>query len=78
MLELDRLVDAGQAGRLDLTFTPEGRKGVKAHLGIFALDYYQLFGSYSGTLRSLSGTAYPVDGGHGVCESFRARPLPTP
>lgn len=69
---------ASADGRLDLTFTPEGRKDVKVQLGIFALDYYQLFGSYSGTLRSLSGAAYPVDGVHGVCESFRARLLPTP
>jgi hypothetical protein len=60
-------------GRLDVTFTPEGRKDVKVQLGLFALDYYQLFGSYQGTLRSLDGTAYPVDGVHGVCESFRAR-----
>lgn len=69
---------ASADGRLDLTFTPEGRKDVKVQLGIFALAYYQLFGSYSGTLRSLSGAAYPVDGVHGVCESFRARLLPTP
>jgi Protein of unknown function (DUF2804) len=62
-------------GRLDLVFSPEGRKDVKVQLGIVALDYYQLFGSYSGTLRSLAGTAYDVDGVHGVCESFRARLL---
>jgi len=60
-------------GRLDLAFTPEGRKDVKVQLGVVALDYYQLFGSYTGTLRSLDGTAYPVDAVHGVCESFRAR-----
>jgi Protein of unknown function (DUF2804) len=60
-------------GRLDLTFTPEGRKDVSVQLGLFALSYYQLFGSYSGTLRSLDGTIYPVEGVHGVCESFRAR-----
>ena len=69
---------ASADGRLDVTFTQEGRKDVKVQLGVFALDYYQLFGSYSGTLRSLSGIAYPVDGVHGVCESFRARLLPTP
>ena len=60
-------------GRLDVTFTAEGRKDVKVQLGVVALDYYQLFGTYSGTLRSLDGTAYPVAGAHGVCESFHAR-----
>jgi hypothetical protein len=60
-------------GRLDVAFSPEGRKDVRVQLGLFALDYYQLFGTYQGTLRSLDGTAYPVDGVHGVCESFRAR-----
>jgi hypothetical protein len=60
-------------GRLDVTFTPEGRKDVKVQLGVFALDYFQMFGTYRGTLRSLDGTEYPLDSVHGVCESFRAR-----
>jgi hypothetical protein len=64
---------ASADGRLDVTFTPTGRKDVKVQLGLFALDYYQLFGVYRGTLRSLDGTAYPLAGVHGVCESFRAR-----
>jgi len=60
-------------GRLDVTFTPEGRKDVRHQLGLFAIDYFQLFGHYHGTLRGLDGTPYPVDAVHGVCESFRAR-----
>jgi len=60
-------------GRLDVTFTPEGRKDVRHQLGLFAIDYFQLFGHYQGTLRGLDGTPYPVDAAHGVCESFRAR-----
>lgn len=60
-------------GRLDVTFTPEGRKDVRHQLGLFAIDYFQLFGHYQGTLRGLDGTAYPVQAIHGVCESFRAR-----
>jgi hypothetical protein len=64
---------ASADGRLELTFTPQGRKDVKAQLGVAALDYYQLFGSYRGTLRSLDGLVYPVTYAHGVCESFRAR-----
>jgi len=42
-------------------------------LGVAALDYYQLFRSYRGSLRSLDGSGYPVADAHGVCESFRAR-----
>ena len=60
-------------GRLELTFTPVGRNDVKVQLGVAALDYYQLFGSYQDSLRSLDGTGYPVKDAHGVCESFRAR-----
>jgi hypothetical protein len=48
----------------EITFTPSG-----------ADPNYQLFGAYRGTMRSLDGTAYPVAGAHGVCESFRARLL---
>jgi Protein of unknown function (DUF2804) len=59
-------------GRLDVTFEPEGRKQVRHQLGIFAIDYYQLFGQYRGTLRG-ADRSYPVEGAHGVCESMRAR-----
>ena len=54
--------------RLDVTFEPEGRKDVKHQLGVFAIDYFQLFGHYDGTV-----AGHPVDGAHGDCESFRAR-----
>ena len=64
---------ASADGRLEVTFTPEGRKDVKVQLGVAALDYYQLFGSYRGALRSLDGAVYAVTDTHGVCESFRAR-----
>lgn len=56
-------------GRLDVAFEPEGRKQVLHQLGIFAIDYFQLFGRYRGTLNG----HIPVDGVHGVCESMRAR-----
>jgi Protein of unknown function (DUF2804) len=55
-------------GRLDVTFEPEGRKDVKHQLAVFAIDYFQLFGRYRGTVGR-----YQVDSVHGVCESFRAR-----
>jgi len=46
---------------------------VKVQPEVAALGYFQLFGRYRGTLRSLDGAAYPVADAHGVCESFRAR-----
>jgi len=56
-----------------VTFEPEGLKDVRHQLGLFSIDYFQLFGHYRGTLRGADGTSYPVDAAHGVCESFRAR-----
>lgn len=63
---------ASRDGRLDVTFEPEGRKSVKHQLGVFAIDYFQLFGRYRGTLRG-ADREYSLDGVHGVCESMRAR-----
>ena len=60
-------------GRLDADFTPQGRKDVRHQLGLFEIDYFQLYGTYRGTMRSLDGTAYPVAAAHGVLESMRAR-----
>jgi len=45
---------------------------VRHQLGIFAIDYFQLFGHYRGTVRGASGS-HEVDGAHGVCESMKAR-----
>lgn len=59
-------------GRLDVTFEPEGRKQVRHQLGVFAIDYFQLFGRYRGTLRG-ADRSHEVAGAHGVCESMRAR-----
>jgi hypothetical protein len=58
--------------RLDVVFEPEGRKEVRHQLGIFAVDYFQLFGQYRGTVRGVD-RSYPIDAVHGVCESMRAR-----
>lgn len=55
-------------GRLDVTFEPEGRKQVRRQFGVFAIDYFQLFGRYRGTTSS-----HEVEGAHGVCESMNAR-----
>ncbi len=59
-------------GRLDVTFEPEGRKQVRHQLGIVAIDYFQLFGRYRGTVRG-AHRSYPVEGARGVCESMNAR-----
>jgi hypothetical protein len=63
---------ASRDGRLDVTFEPEGRKQVHHQLGLFSIDYFQLFGSYRGAVRGAGGV-YEFDGVHGVCESMRAR-----
>lgn len=60
-------------GRLEATFTPQGRKDVRHQLGLFEIDYYQLYGTYRGTIRSAGGARSPVTGAAGVLESMRAR-----
>ncbi|MCU9612883.1 DUF2804 domain-containing protein [Caldibacillus lycopersici] len=55
-------------GRLDVTFTPEDRKGVKHQLVVASIDYWQLVGTYTG---NVSGRK--VNNVRGVCESMRAR-----
>ena len=60
-------------GRLDVVFTPEGRKGVDQFLIAAELHYVQRFGHYDGTLTSAAGTTWTVDGVHGVCEQMDAR-----
>ncbi len=59
-------------GRLDVTFEPDGRKDVKHQLVLAAIDYFQLFGRYTGTVRGADRT-YSLRDAHGVCESMVAR-----
>jgi hypothetical protein len=59
-------------GRLDVRFEPEGRKSTKHQFGVAAVDYFQMFGRYRGTVRGAERT-YELVGIHGVCESMRAR-----
>jgi Protein of unknown function (DUF2804) len=63
---------ASADGRLDVTFEPEGRKGVKHQLGLFAIDYFQMYGRYSGVVLG-ADRGHRIDGVHGVCETMRAR-----
>jgi len=55
-------------GRLDVTFTPEDRKDVKHQLVLASIDYWQLVGTYTGTV-----SGREVKNVRGVCESMRAR-----
>ncbi|MEV4253426.1 DUF2804 domain-containing protein [Spirillospora sp. NPDC049652] len=59
---------ASADGRLDVTFEPVGRKAVKHQLVAASIDYFQLYGTYTGTVGGRE-----VRGVHGVCESMRAR-----
>ncbi|MGW4883905.1 DUF2804 domain-containing protein [Streptomyces murinus] len=63
---------ASRDGRLDVVFEPEGRKQVKHNLGLFAVDYFQLFGRYRGVVRGAEGD-FEITDVHGVCESMKAR-----
>ncbi|HCG4535981.1 DUF2804 domain-containing protein [Ureibacillus chungkukjangi] len=55
-------------GRLDVTFTPEDRKDVKHQLVLASIDYWQMVGTYSGTVAGIE-----VNNMRGVCESMKAR-----
>ncbi|MFD2044593.1 DUF2804 domain-containing protein [Ornithinibacillus salinisoli] len=55
-------------GQLDVTFTPEDRKDVKHQLVLASIDYWQMVGTYTGTV-----AGHKVIGVRGVCESMRAR-----
>jgi hypothetical protein len=59
-------------GRLDVTFTPSRRHTVHRDLGLFAIDYFTMYGTYDGVVRGVSG-AHRIEGVHGVCERMHAR-----
>ncbi len=59
-------------GRLDVTFEPEGRKSVKHQFGVFAIDYFQMYGTYRGVVRG-ADRPHDISGARGVCETFTAR-----
>ncbi|MEU3028520.1 DUF2804 domain-containing protein [Streptomyces incarnatus] len=63
---------ASRDGRLDVVFEPEGRKQVRHNLGLFAVDYFQLFGRCRGVLRGAGGD-FEIGDVPGVCESMKAR-----
>ncbi|MFV2195310.1 hypothetical protein [Nocardiopsis sp. LOL_012] len=40
---------------------------------VAAIDYYQLYGTYTGTVRGADGTVHEIRDAHGVREGMRAR-----
>lgn len=58
--------------RLDVLFKPEGHKAVKHNALIVGIDYAQMFGTYSGTIKGRSKT-WNFEGIHGVCERMDMR-----
>lgn len=59
-------------GRLEVTFTPARRNTVEHQFGIFAVDYFMMYGAYDGVLRG-SQRSYDVRNVHGVLEQMHAR-----
>jgi hypothetical protein len=60
-------------GRLDLIFTPQGRKDATPQLVVASMNYFQQCGTYRGTVRGLDGTVYQIDDVPGVLERMHAR-----
>ena len=60
-------------GRLELVFTPLGRKSARHRLVVASIDYFQLCGTYRGLVRSLDGTSHDLVDVPGVLERMHAR-----
>jgi hypothetical protein len=59
-------------GRLDVTFTPLGHKGVDQQLVLAEIHYSQMYGLYRGRLHGQRET-WEFDDVHGVCEKMDMR-----
>jgi hypothetical protein len=60
-------------GRVDLVFTPVGRREGRVNAGVVMSDYKECFGRFDGTVTDAEGNTYPVDGLRGVAEDHEAR-----
>ena len=60
-------------GRVDLVFTPVGRREGRVNVGAVMSDYKECFGRFDGTVTDAEGNSYPVDGLRGVAEDHEAR-----
>lgn len=70
--ELDKWHIYSADKRLDVVFKPEGYKPVKLNAVVVGIDYEQMFGTYSGTIRGKNKT-WSFEGVHGVCERMDMR-----
>lgn len=61
-----------EGDRVDLAFTPEHVRVVRAPLGLVHVALHQTLGRFRGTLRGDAGERVPVDGLFGLAESMRA------
>lgn len=59
--------------RLAVTFTPAGRKAVKVNMVAAAIDYWQLAGTYRGTVTSSAGESFSFADVPGVLERMKTR-----
>lgn len=60
-------------GRLDLTFVAEGQHAERLDLGLAASDFKQIFGRFSGTLRTHDGDRLEVRDARGFVEDQYAK-----
>lgn len=59
--------------RLDLVFTPQGRKDARHQFVVAAMNYFQQCGTYRGTVRGIDGTSFQIEDAPGVHERMHAR-----
>ncbi len=64
---------ASNDGRLDLTFVAEGQHAERLDLGLAASDFKQIFGRFSGTLRTEKGERLEVRDARGFVEDQYAK-----
>lgn len=60
-------------GRVDLTFTPQGRRVGRINTGVLLSDYQQPYGTFAGIMVLDDGTRFEVQGFPGVVEDHKAR-----
>lgn len=62
-----------QDGRVDLVFEPVGTHRERMNLGLFASNFHQLFGRFSGTIRDGIDRPVVIEGLHGFVEEQYAK-----
>lgn len=62
-----------EAGKLELTFTPEGARSEQKDVGPISSHYFQPVGTFSGKLTDARGKPVKLEGLTGVCEEHHSR-----